>query len=457
MDRSNNIAIAHPATFRKQVRELALCAAWHGGLTRSLVDTSGRSVNVVFPGQWSHGFGPDFSKAMIDIPGIGLLTGAVELHHNASDWINHGHHLDPRYANVILHVVSKTDLTETRTVINSVIPMALLSIPDEMLFRIDARLPDIWSDLGGDVCAETLVDTHPEIIRTTIHQLGDRRLDERVTRIEGDLQIESPHDLLTRLLFDALGYSENRVPMQQLANALNQLHWSQRLAACPHPDRLVESQSMIFGLAGYLPLSPGDAHLAGLKPEDILNIERRWHIVAKSILEDPIPATSWVRARTRPANHPATRLSIASRLLVALCNDPVGDVIQAVSESGDIVAWLQHLAAEAGTPPLGTSRARTIVANVMLPFALAMARQQRSLPLEEAAATIWQQLSMSEWSRPAKRAMHQVAGSSSLRGLGERGHQGLLKLNHDFCSPRRCFECPIAENVVRQNLRNPRH
>lgn len=457
MDRSEVIAMAHPAAPRKPVRELALCAAWHGGLTRSLIDMSGRSINVVFPGQWSHGFGPDFSNAMIDIPGIGLLTGEVELHHSASDWIDHGHHLDPRYANVILHVVSRSDLDETRSVNNSVIPMALLSIPDEMLFRIDARLPDIWSELGGDVCAESLVEAHPEIVRTTLHQLGDRRLDERVTRIEGDLQIEPARDLLTRLLFDALGYSENRDSMQHLAASLNRLDWSHRLASTPAARRLVESQALVFGLAGYLPFSPGDAHLAGLSPADTGAIENLWQQIGPNLAEEPISATAWVRARTRPANNPATRLSLASRLLAELCHDPVGDVIQALGEQGDIVAWLQRLTVEAGKPALGTGRARSIVANVLLPFALALARQQRNLPLEETASTIWQDLSMSDWSRPAKRALQQVAGSSSLRGLGERGQQGLLKLDRDFCTPRRCFECPVAENVVRQNLRNPRH
>jgi hypothetical protein len=91
-----------------RTRELAMSAAWHGGLTRSLVTTDGATLEVVYRGNWSHGFGPDFADAMITFDGQ-LRTGAVEIHRNASDWERHGHHLDPAYNSVILHVVARPD------------------------------------------------------------------------------------------------------------------------------------------------------------------------------------------------------------------------------------------------------------------------------------------------------------------------------------------------------------
>ncbi len=86
----------------KHPRELAMSAAWHGGLARDLRTTDGLGVRVVFHGHWSHGFGPDFSDAMVDIEGQGLLAGAVEIHARSSEWTAHGHHLDPRYNTVSL-------------------------------------------------------------------------------------------------------------------------------------------------------------------------------------------------------------------------------------------------------------------------------------------------------------------------------------------------------------------
>lgn len=437
----------------KRPRELALSAAWHGGLTRSLLTVDGEAVSIVFAGNWSHGHGPDFSNAMLEIPGRGLVTGAVELHHHASDWIRHGHHLDSRYNDVVLHVVSKLDGGETRRADGSLVPIAVITVPDETLFRIDARLPKIWSGLGGETCAEDLVRDEPLRILRALRRLGDRRLAERVTRIEGDLTAYSPRDLLTVLLLEALGFSENRQPMRDLGERLNTCNWTGRAAAAPASSRATVIQALLFGLAGFLPFAPIDAHLSGLSPEETTTIEAVWTTrIRESAGLEPLVPTAWVRARTRPANHPAARIAVAARLLRSIANDPVGEVLESVSAGTGPVQWLQSLAAGTSSPALGPSRATAIVATVILPLTIAIARQSGDLAREDAAAYHWEQLRASEWSRPAKRAMTQVAGSHRLRGLGERGNQGLIKLDHAYCTPRRCFECPIAAEVVRSEL-----
>lgn len=148
--------IQHPVDGRhaQRPRELAMSAAWHGGLARRFETTDGLHVNVVFHGHWSHGFGPDFSDAMIVFDDAALLTGAVEIHTKSSDWYAHGHHLDARYDAVVLHVVSIADGPETRRADGKIVPVAILNVPDPVLFAIDQRLPDIWAELGGSVCAE---------------------------------------------------------------------------------------------------------------------------------------------------------------------------------------------------------------------------------------------------------------------------------------------------------------
>ena len=53
--------------------------------------------------------GPDFLDAIIADERGRLLKGDVELHVRASAFVAHGHHLDPRYDNLILHVVFHDD------------------------------------------------------------------------------------------------------------------------------------------------------------------------------------------------------------------------------------------------------------------------------------------------------------------------------------------------------------
>lgn len=93
-----------------------------------------------------------------------------------------------------------------------------------------------------------------------------------------------------------------------------------------------------------------------------------------------------------------------------------------------------------------------MAASVLLPFSLAYAAHERDASLEDAARRAWIGLKHAEWTRPAKRALAQVTGGPGIRHLGERGHQGLLHLDRKLCTPRRCYECPIAAEVVRERL-----
>ena len=93
-------------------RELALSAAWHGSLVRSLHTTEGEAIEVVFRGVWTHGFGPDFQDALLAFADGGLCTGAVEIHHRTADWRAHGHHLDPNY-NVVAMQANGIEVRQT--------------------------------------------------------------------------------------------------------------------------------------------------------------------------------------------------------------------------------------------------------------------------------------------------------------------------------------------------------
>ena len=70
----------------------------------ALVTSEGEKLRVIYRGRSGGGPGPDFRDALIAAPGV-LLRGDVELHVLSSDFRRHGHHRDPAYAGVALHVV----------------------------------------------------------------------------------------------------------------------------------------------------------------------------------------------------------------------------------------------------------------------------------------------------------------------------------------------------------------
>jgi len=444
-----SFTVAEPATpFRStSVRELALAAAWHGGMLNDLQTADGRMWRVVHRGNWSHGFGPDFTGAILEVDGRELVCGDVEIHLAASDWTHHRHHLDPAYNQVVLHVVTKPDLSETRLANGRTVPLGVVSLPDDVLFAIDRALPGIWPELGASVCAGHVAAAEPQRIRAALHWLGDQRFQQRVTRFGGELEVDSLTNVMLRGIFDAMGYARNRGPIGLLFNTLQQtgtLDWWQ---ADPGRWREDDALGLILGTAGFLPLSPLEANLAGIQPEQVPFIEASWRDRCSHLANCSLPATSWDRARSRPANHPVTRLASLARLLQATGGDPTPILIAALRQNDNCRDLLRNVSSSTVTG-MGRPRATALVATVVLPLCMAWAQRQEDVELEDNITRLWVDLPRSEWSRPALRAKSQVAGDVPLGPLGERALQGLLHLDRDLCSPRRCFECPVAAEVI---------
>ncbi len=74
--------------------------------TRVLQTSEGFEIQILDPGTLNKTDGPDFRNARIRIDGI-LWVGSVELHLKSKGWIQHGHHRDKKYNQVILHVVAE--------------------------------------------------------------------------------------------------------------------------------------------------------------------------------------------------------------------------------------------------------------------------------------------------------------------------------------------------------------
>jgi hypothetical protein len=93
------------------VNELFISYLWKNQLFnhQNLLTSAGDKVSIIHPGIENSNAGADFQQAKIRINELDWV-GTVELHINASDWIQHAHQKDPSYENVILHVVWNDDL-----------------------------------------------------------------------------------------------------------------------------------------------------------------------------------------------------------------------------------------------------------------------------------------------------------------------------------------------------------
>ena len=428
------------------IDEHDLCAAWSAFQpTGQLFTTDGRRLDIVHRGAWTHGFGPDFRDAMICLNGVELRTGSVELHLRTRGWTDHGHHRDPRYNTVVLHVVAEHDFV--RTLRQDGVDVPVLHLPVERTKGVASRVVDVWSLVGGAVCAEDLTRREPDRARAILKGLGDARLSSRVARIEASLQQAPPAHALIGLLFDALGYSANREPMAAVADQLVLCGGLDRIARAAPDRRLDVARAAVLGIAGYLPLSPSEAHLAGVSPAETASVERTWSDAA-SWIGPRAGGLAWQTARVRPANHPVVRLSQAAAMLVVIADKPVASMLSLLEEEDGGDERLRRVPTIAATPPLGMDRARAILTNVVVPFAVALSHATGERELEERAMAAWDALPPAESNAKVRDARRQVAGRAPLTRLGARGQQGRIHLHDTLCGPRCCYECPVATWVM---------
>jgi hypothetical protein len=281
------------------------------------------------------------------------------------------------------------------------------------------------------------------------------RLAAKVARIEAALTTETPGDVLFRHLLDGFGYAMNREPMRRIADLLRIAEIEARLPGSPIEARLARARGLIFGVAGFLPMSPSDAALARLAPDDVAALETEWRCLGGPWRGLEMGPTAWTRARVRPANHPASRLNAVAALLAHSPGGLLPTVMTGVRQRLDLVADLMQRTSTASVPGIGADRANALVTNAIAPFTLALAEQTGDLDLHDAGSALWDGLPPAGANEITRRAQRQVAGKTRLLGLGARGQQGLIHLDQTLCAPRRCFECPIGVGALAWRAAQP--
>src|SRR5918995_4781690 len=407
-----------------RVAEITLSAAWHAGAVPTRFDTTdGVSLEVIHRGTWSHGFGPDFRDALILFDGRELRAGSVEIHLRTRGWGDHGHHLDPAYDTVVLHLVGQHDGTETRRLNGGIVPVATIGPVDRF------AVPDFaawdWNSVGGAICARRLSATSPESAREILRHLGDVRLAARSARLEGRLSAEPPGQVLWSELLDGLGFAMNREPMRELALAVPLSSIEALLHAMPRDSREAVARGVLLGVAGFLPLSPTEAHLGGLANRDVTEIESRWLEHGAPWRDDVLSPTAWNRARVRPVNHPVPRLLAAAGLLAAASarGGTLATILGIVLERTDAVERLRALTGSESSSRIGADRAIDMLVSGIIPLALALAAHSGDLDLADAASSQWDRLPAPSPNAVTRRALRQVAGGSPLGQNRGRGGQ----------------------------------
>ena len=74
----------------------------------------GHRVRVLYSGRPGPTAGPDFRDALLEVEGVVLVQGDVEIHVRERDWKSHGHGDDPRYNGVVLYAALDVQSASTQ-------------------------------------------------------------------------------------------------------------------------------------------------------------------------------------------------------------------------------------------------------------------------------------------------------------------------------------------------------
>ncbi len=178
----------------------------------------GQRLRVRRVGDWNRLEGPDFLGAEVEVGGE-RLCGDVEVHFYQRDWHAHGHHRNPAFGRVILHVVlfppghsepqaRRSDGTRLPTIV------LLAHLHDD----IEAHASREWERGVRDLFdrAAPWLAQQPSIRSRRLIDLGHRRWRQKLRYAETRLHEGSASEVLHRACLEVMGYRRNRGPMSNL-------------------------------------------------------------------------------------------------------------------------------------------------------------------------------------------------------------------------------------------------
>ena len=258
-----------------------------------LYTSRGEQIEVIDTGFHNHDSGPDFLNARIRIDKT-LWAGNVEIHLNSSDWINHAHHLDLSYHNVILHVVYNDDLDPESELAP---PAPCLEVARYVDYKLFYRYQTFLAAMGWVPCHNQIKQSD-QLIRTSWFE---RMLAERLTEnAQYVLKVfeETNHDwseTFYRILARSFGMKLNKEPFEILCESLP------LSVLLRHRNSLFQLEALLFGQAGFLNNDFIDDYPVKLKIE--------YSFLRGKYQLQPLPTHLWKFLRMRPAGFPTVRLA----------------------------------------------------------------------------------------------------------------------------------------------------
>ncbi len=426
--------------------------------------SDGTEIKIISRGEYNdHRGGPDFMNAEIALDGM-RIKGDIELHKRVGGWDDHGHSDDKNYSQVILHVVLDADIEELQ---NASPKVPVLILRDNLAF--DQRT--FWQELFEKKfarspelpCFPHNLSLPMNFKSKVVAKMGEARLDERIARIVHEvgspITDEFIHDKVYEFVFDAFGYSENRMPFIQLARLLPRSFLQKIRAKESAQDIHGIFEALFFGASGLL--SKPQQEFEPDVNEYLLDLSAKWEALKVDYdISEHLAENDWAFFRVRPLNTPYRRIALAAVLARKYFSRTDYSIYEDITyELGDSPFWEKHISFKQSLDEphalLGDERKRAIVLNVIFPARIVIETehakgksheqekiQSRVKPLRKE----WGEYSSRSSAQYINVVEQELLESENIRST--LGEQGALYLYRNFCTAKRCSECPVGERLM---------
>ncbi len=461
-----------------RVPEKVIRCIWNDQLfcTPSLKTREGQNLEIIYPGYWNFGKGPDFTSATIKVNGK-VYEGDVELHVYATDWNAHGYSRNPDFDNVILHVYmwqgrgkvhrpqGKQKDLPFRFEIKDYLTKGILELNGELDFE---NYP-VLNHCNFGLCHQPLAELSQEKLTQLLNAAGEARVFTKMERFHDSIIIEGYEQTFYRGVAEALGYPENKQPFQVLADTLPLSELTSLVPAkASKNEKVLHYQALLFGISG---LMDKDAE----KKAGFRKLLPIWKAYRERVPGSPLTKKDWCFRAIRPANYPYRRIAGLAHLIVrhektGMFADFMGSYQKILTSSGDKIPdkktlnafnnffcvasddyWANHYTPDGKTLSqcqqlVGSARSREIIINIGLPIGLIFARAGKFKNLETGLNALFQTGKKTSDNKLLRFMKHYIFGNQEemiqvLRS--EKQIQGLMQIYQDFCTQNQnnCLHC----------------
>ena len=411
--------------------------------------TDGRQVEVIDPGLYNRlHAGPDFFNAKVRIAGT-LWVGNVEIHQRASDWYQHRHDQDPRYNNVVLHVVGEAD-TDVLTQDCHYLPQLVLPVP--------ASLSENYEELLRSDQYPPCYRIIPHLTALTVHSwmaaLQTERLEQKTEAVKRRVEQcdGSWEDAYFVTLARNYGFGINGDAFEQ---------WAKNVplsAVGKHRDDLFQVEAIFMGQAGLLALEsiPPRYQAEALNDGYYARLSKEYQYLAHKFSMKPMDFTVWRFLRLRPQNFPHIRIAQLANLyyerragLSALLECETLQQLRDLLTTHVTPYWETHYTFSSESPQsqkkTSLSSQNLLIINTAIPMLFAVGRHRQKEELCNRAFDLLEQLGAEQnhiirmWKECGLKV--RTAGDS----------QALIQLKKEYCDRKDCLRCRIGYEYLRKS------